>query len=151
MELRSILDWQIAPKLRTVPGVVEVNTHGGQLKTYEVQVDSDKLMAYRISLRTIIDALERNNANAGGAYLERSEQQSLIRGEGLISSLADVENIVVGASPTGTPVLIRNIAQRAFCADGSSGFRYSGRQGRNCHRRGDDAHRRELSNSRRLG
>jgi heavy metal efflux system protein len=122
MELRSILDWQVAPRLRTVPGVVEVNTHGGQLKTYEVQVDSDKLMAYRISLRTIIEALERNNANAGGAYLERSEQQSLIRGEGLISSLADIENIVVGASPTGTPVLIRNIANVRFAPMVRQGF-----------------------------
>lgn len=122
MELRSILDWQIAPKLRTVPGVVEVNTHGGELKTYEVQVDSDKLMAYRISLRTIVEALERNNANAGGAYLERAEQQSLIRGEGLISSLADVENIVVGASPTGTPVLIRNVANVRFAPMVRQGF-----------------------------
>ena len=122
MELRSILDWQIAPKLRTVPGVVEVNTHGGQLKTYEVQVDSDKLMAYRISLRTIIEALERNNANAGGAYLERSEQQSLIRGEGLISSLADIESIVVGASATGTPVLIRNVANVRFAPMVRQGF-----------------------------
>ena len=122
MELRSILDWQVAPRLRTVPGVVEVNTHGGQLKTYEVQVDSDKLMAYRISLRTIIEALERNNANAGGAYLERSEQQSLIRGEGLISSLADIENIGVGASPTGTPVLIRNIANVRFAPMVRQGF-----------------------------
>lgn len=122
MELRSILDWQVAPRLRTVPGVVEVNTHGGQLKTYEVQVDSDKLMAYRISLRTIIEALERNNANAGGAYLERSEQQSLIRGEGLITSLADIESIVVGASPTGTPVLIRNIANVRFAPMVRQGF-----------------------------
>ncbi len=122
MELRSILDWQIAPKLRTVPGVVEVNTHGGQLKTYEVQVDSDKLMAYRISLRTIIEALERNNANAGGAYLERSEQQSLIRAEGLITSLADIESIVVGASATGTPVLIRNVANVRFAPMVRQGF-----------------------------
>ncbi len=122
MELRSILDWQIAPKLRNVSGVVEVNTHGGQLKTYEVQIDSDKLMAYRISLRTIVDALGRNNANAGGAYLERSEQQSLIRGEGLISSLSDIEQIVVGASATGTPVLIRNIANVRFAPMVRQGF-----------------------------
>jgi cobalt-zinc-cadmium resistance protein CzcA len=62
MELRSILDWEIAPKLRTVPGVIEVNSHGGQLKTYEVQVDSDKLMAYRIRLA------------AGGARQEQRER-----------------------------------------------------------------------------
>lgn len=109
MELRTILDWDIAPTLRGVPGVVEVNTQGGELKTYEVEVDSEKLTAYHIPLHRVIEALEKNNANAGGAYLERSEQQSLIRGEGLISSLSDIENIVVGNSPTGTPILIRNI------------------------------------------
>lgn len=114
MELRTILDWEIAPKLRSVQGIVEVNTHGGEVKTYEVQVDNDKLTSYRIPLRKIIEALEKNNANAGGAYLERAEQQSLIRGEGLIGSLQDIENIVVGVSSTGTPVLIRNVAEVRF-------------------------------------
>jgi cobalt-zinc-cadmium resistance protein CzcA len=122
MELRSILDWDIAPKLRSVPGIVEVNSHGGELKTYEVQVDSDKLMAYRVALRRVIEALERNNANAGGAYLERSEQQSLIRGEGLVDGLSDIENIVVGASPTGTPVLIRHLGDVRFAPMVRQGF-----------------------------
>ena len=122
MELRSILDWEIAPKLRGVPGIVEVNTHGGELKTYEVQIDNDKLTSYRIPLRKIIESLGRNNANAGGAYLERAEQQSLIRGEGLITSLADVENIVVGVSPSGTPILIRNIGQVRFAPMVRQGF-----------------------------
>ena len=114
MELRSILDWEIAPKLRSVPGIVEVNTHGGELKTYEVAVDSDKLTAYHIPLGKVVSALERNNANAGGAYLERSEQQSLIRGEGLIGSLSDIESIVVGSSPSGTPIMVRNIGEVHF-------------------------------------
>jgi len=122
MELRSILDWEIAPKLRSVPGIVEVNPHGGELKTYEVQVDSDKLMAYRIPLATVIRALEQNNANAGGASLERSEQQSLIRAEALISSLSDIENIVLGVSPTGTPITVRNIAQVRFAPMARQGF-----------------------------
>jgi cobalt-zinc-cadmium resistance protein CzcA len=122
MDLRSILDWQIATKLRTVPGIVEVNSQGGELKTYEVQVDSDKLMAYRVRLETVINALQRNNSNAGGAYLERAEQQSVIRGEGLISTLSDIENIVIGVSPTGTPVLIRNIAQVQFAPMVRQGF-----------------------------
>ena len=114
MDLRSILDWEVAPRLRTVPGIVEVNTHGGELKTYEVSLDNDKLTAYHVTLDKVFQALQRNNANAGGAYLERSEQQSLIRGEGLIGSLSDIENIVVGASPTGTPILIRNIEEVRF-------------------------------------
>jgi len=122
MELRTILDWDIAPKLRAVPGVVEVNTQGGELKTYEVEVDSEKLTGYHIPLRRVIEALQKNNANAGGAYLERSEQQSLIRGEGLISSLADIENIVVGNSPSGTPILIRNIANVRFAPMVRRGF-----------------------------
>ncbi len=122
MELRSILDWDIAPKLRTVPGVVEVNSQGGELKTYEVDVDNNKLTSYHISLRRVIDALESNNANAGGAYLERYEQQSLIRGEALITNLSDIENIVVGESGNGVPVLIRNIADVRFAPMVRQGF-----------------------------
>ncbi|HNY38951.1 MAG TPA: CusA/CzcA family heavy metal efflux RND transporter [Bryobacteraceae bacterium] len=122
MELRSILDWEIAPKLRSTPGIVEVNSHGGELKTYEVEVDNDKLAAYRITLRRVLEALERNNANAGGANLERVEQQFLIRGEALITSLSDVENIVVGASPNGTPILIRNLADVRFAPMVRQGF-----------------------------
>lgn len=122
MELRTILDWDIAPKLRGVPGVVEVNTQGGELKTYEVEVDSERLTGYHIPLRRVIEALTTNNANAGGAYLEHSEQQSLIRGEGLISSLSDIENIVVGNSPSGTPILIRNIGTVQFAPMVRRGF-----------------------------
>ncbi|MFP5205730.1 MAG: efflux RND transporter permease subunit [Acidobacteriota bacterium] len=109
MELRTILDWDIAPKLRQVPGIVEVNSQGGELKTYQVEVDNDKLTGYHIPLKRVIEALSKNNANSGGAYIEHSEQQSLIRGEGLISSLSDIENIVVGNSPTGTPIYVRNV------------------------------------------
>jgi cobalt-zinc-cadmium resistance protein CzcA len=122
MELRSILDWDIAPRLRTVPGVVEVNTQGGELKTYEVQVDFDKLTAYHIRLERVIAALQSNNANAGGAYLEHFEQQSLIRGEALIKDLSDVENIVIGVSGTGTPILIRNVATVHFAPMVRQGF-----------------------------
>ena len=69
-----------------------------------------------------LKGLERNNANAGGAYLERAEQQSLIRGEALIGSLQDIENIVIGSSPTGTPVLIRNVAEVRFAPMVRQGF-----------------------------
>lgn len=129
MELRSILDWSIAPKLRLVPGVVEVNSHGGELKTYEVTVDNDKLASYRITLDRVMEALAKNNSNAGGAYLEHFEQQSLIRGEGLIRSLEDIENIVVSASPTGTPILIRNIAEVHFAPMVRRGFSTQDGQG----------------------
>lgn len=122
MELRTILDWDIAPKLRQVPGIVEVNSQGGELKTYQVAVDNDKLTGYHIPLRRVIEALSKNNANSGGAYIEHSEQQSLIRGEGLIGSLSDIENIVVGNSPSGTPIYIRNIGTVRFAPMVRNGF-----------------------------
>jgi len=129
MELRSILDWQVAPKLRMLPGIVEVNTHGGELKTYEVRVDNDKLTAYHVTLNRLIEALERNNANAGGAYIERVEQQSLVRGEALITSPADIESIAIGASPSGTPILVRNVASVQFAPMVRQGFASQDGQG----------------------
>ncbi|HZO82029.1 MAG TPA: CusA/CzcA family heavy metal efflux RND transporter [Candidatus Binataceae bacterium] len=113
MELRSILDWQIAPALKSVPGVVEVNSYGGELKTYEVQLRPSALVAYRLGLHDVFRALERNNASAGGGYLIHSGEQEIIRGAGLIGSLADVENIVVG-SHDGVPVYVRNLGKVAF-------------------------------------
>ena len=122
MELRTILDWNIAPKMRLIPGIVEINSQGGELKTYQVEVDNDKLSSYHVPLSRVVDALSKNNANAGGAYLEHGEQQSLIRGEGLISSLSDIENIVVANSPTGTPIFISNIANVRFAPMVRRGF-----------------------------
>jgi cobalt-zinc-cadmium resistance protein CzcA len=122
MDLRSIIDWEIAPRLRRVPGVVEVNSQGGELKTYEVEVDNDKLAGYHIPLSKLVEALSKNNANVGGAYLEHAEQQSLIRGKALISSLGDIENIVVGNSSTGTPILVRNLATVHFAPMVRRGF-----------------------------
>lgn len=113
MELRSILDWDIALKLRSVPGVVEVNTYGGEMKTYEVQLDSDKLVGYSLSLQDVMQALEKNNFSTGGAYIEKNQEQQVIRGEGLVGSLQDIENIVVSAEG-GTPVYVKNVARVAF-------------------------------------
>ncbi|MGN6545810.1 MAG: efflux RND transporter permease subunit, partial [Aureliella sp.] len=104
MDLRTILDWQIAFQLRSVPGVIEVNTFGGELKTYEVQVDPNKLLNYDISLSRIFQALEENNANAGGGYIAHGAEQRLIRGEGLVSSLDDIEHIVLDSRSDGTPI-----------------------------------------------
>ena len=111
MELRSILEWDIAFRLRSVPGVVEVNSYGGELKTYEVQLDPDKLVAYNIGLDNVFRALEENNANAGGAYIERAQEQYVIRGEGLVETINDINNIVVTTGEGGTPVFIRNLGQ----------------------------------------
>jgi len=114
MELRTILEWDIAFRLRSVPGVVEVNSYGGEMKTYEVQIDPDKLVSYRVPLDTVFEALERNNANAGGAYIERAQEQYVIRGEGLVERISDIDNIVVSAAEDGTPVYIRNLGQTVF-------------------------------------
>ncbi len=114
MDLRTILDWQIAYQLRSVPGVIEVNTFGGELKTYEVQVDPDKLLNYGISLSQVFRALEENNANAGGGYIQHSAEQRLIRGEGLVSSLDDIRNIVLDNRRDGVPIRVSDIGQVRF-------------------------------------
>ena len=109
MELRSILDWDIAFRLRAVPGVVEVNSYGGELKTYQVELDPARLVAYDIPLGAIFTALEENNANAGGAYLERAQEQYVIRGEGLVETVGDIGNIVLTTTDDGTPVYVRSL------------------------------------------
>ena len=109
MDLRTILDWVIKPQLRTVPGVIEVNSFGGRERQYEVLVDPRRLVGYGLTLHQVIEALERNNVNAGGAYLERGGEQQLLRGIGLIGSIGDIENIVI-ATEKGTPVRVRDIA-----------------------------------------
>lgn len=109
MELRTLLDWFIKPQLRTVAGVIEVNSFGGEEQQYEVLIHPTKLAAYNVSLQQVTEALRKNNLNVGGAYLERGGEQQLIRGVGLIETVRDIENIVVAAS-AGTPVYVSSIA-----------------------------------------
>jgi cobalt-zinc-cadmium resistance protein CzcA len=114
MDLRTILDWQIAYQLRSVPGVIEVNTFGGELKTYEVQLDPNKLLNYRIPLSRVFTALEENNGNAGGGAIRHGAEQRLIRAEGLIGSLDDVANIVLDTRADGTPIRVGDVAAVRF-------------------------------------
>src|SRR5690554_389541 len=114
MELRAILDWSVNLQLRTVPGVVEINAFGRDLKTYEDQIDPERLNAYDLSHGEVFEALEANNANAGGGYLVRGGEQRVIRGEALISSLEDVRNVRVSTLNGDTPVFVRDIATVAF-------------------------------------
>jgi heavy metal efflux system protein len=109
MDRRTLLDWFIKPQLRSVPGVIEVNSFGGEEQQYEVLVDPAKLSGYGLTLRQVIDALSQNNINAGGGYLEHGGEQELIRGVGLIQNERDISNIVV-SSHQGTPIFIRSIA-----------------------------------------
>ncbi len=112
-DLRTILDWQIAFQLRGVPGVIEVNTFGGELKTYEVQVDPSKLQNYGLAMGDVFEALEENNGNAGGGYIAHGAEQRLIRGEGLVSSLEELRSIVL-ASNEGVPVRVSDVAEVRF-------------------------------------
>jgi cobalt-zinc-cadmium resistance protein CzcA len=111
MELRTILDWDIAYRLRSVPGVVEVNTWGGQAKQYHILVDPTRLFAYRLSLPQVFESVEKNNLNRGGGIIEKGGEGYVIRGEGMVSGIPDLERVVVGVTKEGTPILLRHIAQ----------------------------------------
>ncbi len=111
MELRTLLDGLIALQLRPLPGVVEVNAFGGELKTFEVQVDPARLNALGLSLRDLFEALEANNANTGGGAIVSGGEQRLIRGEGLIQSLEDIRSVRVATRADGTPIFVRDVGE----------------------------------------
>ena len=114
MELRTLLDWFVAYELRAVPGVVEVNSFGGELKTYEVEVLPERLRAFDVSLNTLYEAIERNNGTAGGGYLVRSGEQLLVRGEGRIQSLDEIGDVLLQTRGDGVPVRVRDVARVHF-------------------------------------
>ncbi|MEA2773170.1 MAG: heavy metal efflux system protein, partial [Acetobacteraceae bacterium] len=116
MDLRTILDWQIAPRLREVPGVIDVNANGGELKTYEIQVSSNALTRYGLSIGDVFDAVQRNNGARGGATLEHNGEQAVIRGEGLVQNPADLGNIVLRTNEGGVPLYVRDVATIAPAA-----------------------------------
>ena len=111
MALRTMLEWDIGMKLRAVPGVVEVNIWGGEPQQFQVVVDPAKLLSFKLSLRQVFEALERNNAMAGGGYLERQREQLLIRGEALASQVSDLARIVVAHGSGGVPIYIADVAE----------------------------------------
>ena len=113
MDLRTIQDWVVKRQLSGIPGVVEVNTWGGYLKQYEVAINTEKLKAMNITAADVFTALEKNNSVTGGGYIEKVNQAYFIRGEGLVSSLKDIENIVV-KNDSGVPIFIKNIAKVGF-------------------------------------
>ena len=111
MELRTILDWYVSYQIRSVPGVVEVNTFGGELKTYEVRPDPARLRALGIGLDEVFAALERNNLNGGGGYIAHAGEQRLIRAEGLLRTLEDVRRVVITTRGDGTPLRIGDVGE----------------------------------------
>jgi cobalt-zinc-cadmium resistance protein CzcA len=114
MELRTILEWDIAPKLREVRGVTEINTHGGYYKTFEIRPDPDRLTSYDLTLEDLFERLEANNAIAGGGYVVHHDEQRLIRGQALLTSLDDIRGIVLRRPPEGSPILVRDVAEVAI-------------------------------------
>ena len=112
-DLRTIQDWIIKRQLSGIPGVVEVNTWGGNLKQYEVAINTNKLNAMGITAGEIYTALEKNNSISGGGYIEKTNQAYFIRGEGLVKSLEDIGNIVV-KNQDGLPIYIKDIAKVQF-------------------------------------
>lgn len=109
-QLRSILEWQIAPSLKTVPGVVEVNAHGGKYLAFEIRPSPERLRATGLSLEDLVKALEVNNVSTGGGYMIAGSQQRFIQGEALLESLQDVGNISLRSANEGSPVILRDVA-----------------------------------------
>ncbi|WP_077923845.1 CusA/CzcA family heavy metal efflux RND transporter [Spirosoma sp. 209] len=114
MELRSIQDWVVRRQLLGTPGVADVSSFGGLLKQYEIAVDPDRLRSYGLSIGDLFTALEKNNQNTGGAYIDKKPNAYFIRSEGLVGSLADMGRIVVRRTVRGVPILVRDVAQVRF-------------------------------------
>jgi cobalt-zinc-cadmium resistance protein CzcA len=109
-DLRTLQDWVVEKSLRQVPGVADVVAMGGHIKQYEVQPDMEKLRSFKLTIQNLLDALGRGNSNAGGSYVAQGSQQFTIRGIGLLTSSAEIGQIVMGSS-NGTPILVRDVAQ----------------------------------------
>ncbi len=110
MDRKTLHDWQMRFQLRTVPGVNEVNSWGGETRQYMVEVDPLHLQRYGLTIRDVFERLRDNNANFGGGFIEHAAEQYTVRGLGRTQSLEDIENIVLTAH-NGTPVLVRDVAR----------------------------------------
>jgi len=113
MDLRTMQDWIVRRQMAMVPGVVEVNAFGGHIKQYEVAVSPDELKAIDLTINDLFEALEQNNQNTGGAYIEKNHRANFIRGEGLARSIEDIENIVV-KTVEGIPIRVKDVAKVQF-------------------------------------
>jgi cobalt-zinc-cadmium resistance protein CzcA len=114
MEREELLDWQIAPQLRAVPGVIEVNSFGGEDRQYQVVLDPKRLQAAGVSVAQLIEALEKSNRNAGGGYIQHNREQFVISTAGLVQNLDDLRKVVIGATPQGVPITIDTVADVQF-------------------------------------
>ncbi|MBL9102934.1 MAG: efflux RND transporter permease subunit [Myxococcales bacterium] len=108
--LRTILDWEVVPRLRGVPGVIEVNTQGGDLKQYQIVVQPQKLAAHGLTLHRVTEMLRLSNAIVSGGYLDRAAESFTLRAVGTFKSLDDIGNVVLKQNPEGQVVLVRHVA-----------------------------------------
>jgi Cu(I)/Ag(I) efflux system membrane protein CusA/SilA len=109
-DLRSIQDWYLKYQLTSVPGVAEVASVGGFVKQYQVEVDPTKLLAYHIPISRVKNAIMKSNSDVGGGVIEMGETEFMVRGLGYIKNLEDLRNVPLGADESGTPVLVRDVA-----------------------------------------
>ncbi|WP_333818764.1 efflux RND transporter permease subunit [Ohtaekwangia sp.] len=109
MELRTIQDWIVRRQLLGTKGLADVSSFGGQVKQYEISLSPEKLRSLNLSIQDVFAALEGNNQNTGGAYIEKNNSAYFIRSEGLITSAEDIGSIIVRTSHSGTPLLIRDV------------------------------------------
>ena len=114
MDLRTIQDWIVRRQLLGTEGVADVSSFGGYLKQYEIALNTDKLRSFNLGINDIFVALEKNNQNTGGAYIDKKPNAYFIRSEGLVTSLQDLESIVLKNTATGIPILLRDVATVRF-------------------------------------
>jgi Cu(I)/Ag(I) efflux system membrane protein CusA/SilA len=110
-ELRSLQDWQVRYQLTAVPGVSEVATLGGYQKQYQVVLEPERLLAYGVSVSTVVDAIRASNLDVGGRALELGGSEYMVRGLGYLGSVEDIEAVAVGGGPGGTPITVGDVAR----------------------------------------
>ncbi len=116
-DLRSYQDWHLRYALAAVPGVAEVATIGGFVKQYQVNLDPNRLAAYGLSIQQVVEAIRRSNGDVEGRLLEFAGREYMVRGRGYLRSLSDLELVSLGATPSGTPILVRDVADVALGPD----------------------------------
>ena len=119
LKLREIQDWIVKRQLLGTPGVAEVNSFGGYEKQFQILVDANSLKAYNLTLSDVIEAVEKNNSNVGGSYIEKGAEQYSIRGKGLVKNIGDLENIIL-KNDHSIPIFLRNVAEVEY----GGGLRY---------------------------
>jgi len=111
MELRTYMDWELSRKIKSVPGVIDINTIGGDVKQYQILIDPKRLASHDLTLSNILVALKLANANVGGGYIMKDNEQFVIRGEGQFKSIEDLQNTAIRTDKDGTPLLLGQVAK----------------------------------------